>query len=892
MEMNIRMRLFIAGIVVLVSYPLSVCAWAPTPVDDDPLVRLPGTQPSPSAVIAAPSHETKGGEKQNYACNNCHSGNPLLESEQGMPFFSWQGSMMAQAARDPIFWATMTVAAQDSIWAVGRPNATDICLRCHFPEGWMSDRSEQLNASAMTGSDYDGVHCGICHRLYDPFSQSLNDGTREGGVDQATYWDEATGLSLTKAADTAAADSALAQTVGYFESVLGPLFDLNGYPKESGYEENGAAQMYMDTDSAAWNNMRGPFADPLADAHETNNVQYSRYHKSKYFCGTCHDVSNPVLTNLGDDPSDGLITEQQSPSSYAHVERTFSEFMSSGYSQTAGLATNAEFQSLGGVDSAGKCQDCHMPEINGVGVASGNVPLRPGDSNEHPNSGASTHSFMGGNMWMTRILASLDEALGAPVYDTVNLGLLNQGAEALTLDLSQGHSYDSDKYGTAMLSASDRAKSNLQRAATIKNPVFNQATGELSFLVQNNTAHKLLTGFIEGRRIWLNIKAYSGASVVYEINPYDDAAGTFKGGLSFWNYDGNDGLGGTVVPDPAALTEDEIFLDDLLYEGVTSSSLTGEDHTFHFALADSRYKDNRIPPKSFSLSEALNRKCEPVASGGVADSTATPADNLYSEAENAGGFDAVTVTIPDHEAKNITRFEIGLNYQGTTREYVEFLRDEINGTGANRALYGPDNAIGSNNVTFYDAAGALVLGETANGDNAYLIQSLTEPSAAFFSGLAAWGETIWQLWYHNHGLDGTGTPIEGLSPFEMTAVQLGPAGTVEYTLEMQGDGTGYLEDTLTKTVLCAKTTEAPTSCTLIYPAAAALSINAVKGAESVFTGYSGNATFNDTLLTDTATATETVQATFTAATSMNMALRAAISIAAEKGDEEARPPRE
>jgi hypothetical protein len=65
--------------------------------------------------------------------------------------------MMAQAARDPIFWTTMSVAARDSIWAVGRPKATDICLRCHFPEGWLSGRSEDLTGGAMVGSDFDSV---------------------------------------------------------------------------------------------------------------------------------------------------------------------------------------------------------------------------------------------------------------------------------------------------------------------------------------------------------------------------------------------------------------------------------------------------------------------------------------------------------------------------------------------------------------------------------------------------------------------------------------------------------------------------------------------------------------------------------------------------------------
>jgi hypothetical protein len=124
------------------------------PVSDDPLVRMPGTQPSQGDYLKSPE-----------SCLGCHEGyDPSVE-----PGFNWKGSMMAQAARDFVFWATMTVAGQDSAWAIGTPNAIDICERCHFPEGWLEGRSEPPNASAMIGSDFDGVHCDFCHQAYDPF---------------------------------------------------------------------------------------------------------------------------------------------------------------------------------------------------------------------------------------------------------------------------------------------------------------------------------------------------------------------------------------------------------------------------------------------------------------------------------------------------------------------------------------------------------------------------------------------------------------------------------------------------------------------------------------------------------------------------------------------------
>jgi hypothetical protein len=74
-----------------------VYAWTPLPVADDPLVRMPGTQPG-EATLEGPER-----------CLNCHSGyDPAIE-----PGTTWKGSMMAQASRDFLFWACMTVAGQD-----------------------------------------------------------------------------------------------------------------------------------------------------------------------------------------------------------------------------------------------------------------------------------------------------------------------------------------------------------------------------------------------------------------------------------------------------------------------------------------------------------------------------------------------------------------------------------------------------------------------------------------------------------------------------------------------------------------------------------------------------------------------------------------------------------
>jgi len=704
-------------------------AWTPMVVEDDPVVRMPGSQPAQNINLEPPSF-----------CINCHYNYaPGLD-----PGSTWAGSMMAQAARDPIFFATFTVAIQDSIWALGNPNAADICLRCHFPEGWLGGRSDPPNASAMTGSDYDGVHCDACHRLWNPFFETTYNGAREGN-NWSGYWDEAgnTGpgsgtLSQLRADNTLAVDYLLSE--GIFLFTGDPFFTIT-LPRYFTYMENAAGQYFVEPNFRK----RGPFADYLnpAPAHE---VLYSRYHKSKYFCSTCHDVSNPLFGNYCEevnaafnlnidclpDQSGGLdlITEQYSAFNFSHVERTFSEFMLSAYGAPGGAATNPEFLAQGapGITWAAKCQDCHMPDVTGRGCEEAGALVRPDQSVEHPHSGLPQHDLTGGNMWMTYILATLND--DNPIFDQTNFDLLSQGPANITLNLNDGLSPIA--FSDELLDASNRARAQLQMAGSITNLQYDPPTGDLLFRLQNNTGHKLISGFTEGRRMFVNIKAYHQGALVYEINPYDYTAGTMKG-LSH--------------PSSPALGPDEAYIDELVYE-CHMTDVTGTDHSFHFALSHERYKDNRIPPRGFDIVSAPARLAEPVWHG-VKD------PGYFTAAEYAGGYDEISSAgLPLGLPATAGVIEITVYYQGTSREYVEFLRDEINGTV--QTLPSP----------------------TPSGEpSAYIVQ--TDP---FFSQLRPWGNTIWQLWEHNHGLDGSGAAVEGIVPAAMT--------TAKWVLygDLNGDG--------------------------------------------------------------------------------------------------------
>jgi len=138
-------------------------------------IVLPGTQPGDIV-------NWWFWESQEY-CVFCHS---MYSAQDYEPYDTWAGSMMANSARDPLFWAAVDIANQDV------PGAGEFCLRCHAPRGWLGGRSSVPDGSALAGrpdlvgGDFEGVDCAFCHRLYEgpegtPFHQNgqywVDDGT-------------------------------------------------------------------------------------------------------------------------------------------------------------------------------------------------------------------------------------------------------------------------------------------------------------------------------------------------------------------------------------------------------------------------------------------------------------------------------------------------------------------------------------------------------------------------------------------------------------------------------------------------------------------------------------------------------------------------------------------
>jgi hypothetical protein len=500
---------------------------APTTLRD---MKLPGTQPFEGAVLDDPS----------TSCVTCHGGYDTANE----PWANWKGSMMGQAARDPLFFACVAVAEQDA------PSVGDLCLRCHTPGGWQEGRSTDTSGGMLTAKDRQGVQCDFCHRSVD-----------------RTY---VAGVSPAQDVSVLAMISPL------------PLQYANG-------------QFINDPAPLR----RGPYADAQA-AHEF--VQ-SPFHLSSNICGTCHDVSNPVFVRVGGaDYAPGTLDDEHVDMDLRNmfpVERTFSEWTQSAYAAGGVYAPQFAGNKPGGIVST--CQDCHMRDVNARGSNVNGSPTR---------SDLGLHDFTGGNTFVPDIL---------PTF------------------------YPGEVDVTTLQAGKARATAMLQLATTLA------ATPEafgLTVRVTNETGHKLPSGYPEGRRIWLNVRAKdAGGATVFQSGAYDAATGILTHDSQIKVYEIHPGLSQTM----ASIVN--------LPAGVS----------FHFVLNDTVYFDNRIPPRGFT-------------NAAFAAIQSPPVDYAYEDGQY---WDDTPYFLPaSAESATVT-----LYYQTTTKEYVEFLRDANVTNSAGQDLY-------------------------------------------------------------------------------------------------------------------------------------------------------------------------------------------------------------
>jgi hypothetical protein len=218
----------------------------------------------------------------------------------------------------------------------------------------------------------------------------------------------------------------------------------------------------------------------------------------------------------------------------------------------------------------------------------------------------------------------------APVRDDLPLHDITGGSTWLPSLLDS--LYPGEVNAAALEAGIERARYMLQNAATVS---LDENDTVLEVTVTNETGHKLPTGYPEGRRMWINVKFYDDSmNLIKESGAYDTSTGILSHDEEIKIYEIKPGL-------------DEI-----------TAPLVGEPEgpSFHFVMNNEVYKDNRIPPRGFT-----NAAYESFGGAPVAHSY-----------EDGQYWDVTTYSIPQ-EAESA---DVTLYYQSTSKEFVEFLRDE------------------------------------------------------------------------------------------------------------------------------------------------------------------------------------------------------------------------
>ena len=343
-------------------------------------------------------------------CADCHSGF-TSDDLNFTPSATWSGSMMANATRDPLFWAAVDIANQDI------PGVGDFCIRCHTPVGFYNGHTKNAagnldyaNGCKLTGSvtsldngtnDYQGVNCQFCHRQEEkgPNSEALITSNSNIWLDDVICTNP--------------------DGINNFEPCR-----------------------------------KGPYNPPLRDFHAW---EYSSFIQKGEFCGTCHDVSSPeVLTNgvltiakkLWDN---GTETQVAMP-----IERTFSEWKSSLFSDliyTDGFGGDV-VNNVPNLKTGQTCQDCHMPESFDPKARACNQTAEGSRTGN-----LKKHEFAGGNSWMPAVLKSI---YGADLSDGV---LLDRSA---AFDRTTDYALDMLQNQSALIEASLISTTNSEVRIKVK----------------------------------------------------------------------------------------------------------------------------------------------------------------------------------------------------------------------------------------------------------------------------------------------------------------------------------------------------------------------------------------------------------------------------------------
>ena len=356
---------------------------------------------------------------------------------------------------------------------------------------------------------------------------------------------------------------------------------------------------------------RGPFSlggsFPYHSAFQTDFLGQSNDPVTEArLCGTCHNVDNPLLSwdvakgefwpNASGQPAPSYEKNQLFP-----IERTYDEWLLSDFAETGVYAP--QFAGSKPDKIVYTCQDCHMPRAIG---SAADEAFNPFQRDCQLTGCLPQHDLLGANTWVPSLLQS-------------SQWRFNASSEATYLN-----------------SSLDITQDFLAKAATLE--VFLNEIGgkkQAVITVTNQTGHKLPTGYPEGRRMWLNLKAYDQFNnVIYESGIYTPSSGVLALDSAIKVYEVKQGITNTLAT----------------YLGLPPGP------SFHFVLNNATFKDNRIPPRGYTQTEYDQPGLRPVGA-------------IYLDGQN---WDITSYDVPS----TTVRLRATLYYQTASKEYIEFLKEK------------------------------------------------------------------------------------------------------------------------------------------------------------------------------------------------------------------------
>lgn len=517
----------ITGIVILTQ--LSACS--STSEDNVPNTS---NKPIPDAIVLSNASFQSTHFSGAKNCGICHNGIKDGNDIDVSIELDWGSTMMANAARDPLFRAKM---ASETI---RNPSLKSVieekCSRCHTPMANVEAKANNQLASLLPpgflsenhklyDAAMDGVSCTVCHQIED----TAELGTEAGFTGQ--------------------------------------------------YAINSLKSIY------------GPFVDPLGDtmtAASDYTPLYSSHISSSKLCSACHNLyTNVIDINTGQD------TGQTFPE-----QNIYNEWEQSRFSD---------------VNTGKSCQDCHMPETDGVKVSSlGAQGLVNRDN-------FSKHYFVGGNTYMLDILNR----------NKTTLGVTGSNFEASII----------------------RTRNLLESSAGLSMIKSSNINGSLNFTIQikNLTGHKLPSGY-PARRAYLHVTVKDGSSnIVFESGKLNDDG-------SIVGVDADQNATEYEAHHNLITNADQVQV----YESIMGD--TNADITYTLLNGASYLKDNRLLPEGFDKAT--------VTADVAPDASAQADDNFIA------GTDEVEYQIPLDSSQSYT-IEVELNYQSLAYRYAQDLFKDI-----------------------------------------------------------------------------------------------------------------------------------------------------------------------------------------------------------------------